>query len=108
MDHRPITFTLLLLLGLAVFTARPAGAATLTYQAENKWVAAEDNAPLLTLMKAAKGGQTQFLVGIPSENRPLSIQRLLIIRDILAREAGKPVLIEETAPAPKPNTLIIQ
>ncbi len=106
MDHRPITFAFLV--GLAVFTVQPVGAATLIYQAENKWVAAEDNAPLLALMKSAKNGQSQFMVGIPAENRPLSIQRLLIIRDILAREAGKPVLIEEAAPAPKANTLIIQ
>ena len=94
-------------LGLVGFL-HPAHAVTLTYQNENKWVSTEDNAPLLALMKAAKGGQSQFMVGIPADNRPLSIQRLLIVRDILAREAGKPVLIEESAPAPKANTLIIQ
>ncbi|TKW61236.1 MAG: hypothetical protein DI628_00995 [Blastochloris viridis] len=106
MDHRAITFALIL--GLAVLTVQPAGAVTLTYQNENKWVSTEDNAPLLALMKSAKGGQSQFMVSIPADNRPLSIQRLLIVRDILAREAGKPVLIEESAPAPKANTLIIQ
>ncbi len=106
MDYRSII--LASLLGLAVFTAQPVHAVTLTYQAENKWVATEDNAPLLALMKAAKEGQKQFLVGLPLQDRELSIQRLLVIRDILTREAGRPILIEEAAPAPKPNTLVIQ
>jgi len=96
------------LVGLAVAAAQPVHAVTLTYKAENKWVAAEDNAPLLTLMKAAKSGQTHFTAGLPATNRPLSIQRLLILRDILTREAAKPVIIEESAPSPKANTLVIQ
>lgn len=114
MVYRAVTFTgsfgLLsgVLFGLAVFTVQPAFAATLTYQAENKWVAAEDNAPLLQLMQAARNGQTRFLASLPTENRALAIQRLLIVRDILAREAGRPILLEESAPARQPNTLIIQ
>ncbi len=93
---------------LALFVASPALAATLTYKNQNKWVAPEDNKPLLTLMQTAKSGQTRFTVQLPASNRPLSLQRLLILKDILTRESGNPIILEETTPAAKPNTLIIK
>ena len=100
--------TILLLAGMAVFMAIPAAAVTLTYQQSNKWVAQADNTPLLQLMAAAKKGQTHFTATLPKTNRPLSLQRLLILKDILAREAGQPVVIEESSQTTKPNTLIIK
>jgi len=95
------------LIALLTLLILPAQAATLTYQNSNKWVATEDNKPLLTLMQSAKSGQTRYSVRLPQANRPLSLQRLLILKDILTREAAKPVILEETTPAAKPNTLII-
>lgn len=85
----------------------PLHAVTLTYKDTNKWVAEADNKPLLTLMQAAEKGQTHFKASLPAKNRDLSIQRLIILRDILSRKANQPVVIEETGPAPKANTLII-
>ncbi|PIZ31363.1 MAG: hypothetical protein COY40_02275 [Alphaproteobacteria bacterium CG_4_10_14_0_8_um_filter_53_9] len=67
----------------------------LVYNQDNKWVAAEDNAPLRKAMAKARGGTHHFYIKLPIDKRPLSIVRLEIIRDLLAREAGRGVVLEE-------------
>ena len=80
----------------------------LIYKAENKWVAAEDNPPLLALLKAARTGKTRYVVQLPTEKRELAVSRLEVVRDLLAREAKTAVIIEEGNGSAKANTLIIQ
>lgn len=89
--------------------ALPAHAATVTlvYRDGNKWVAPADNAPLRTLLKAAAKGATHYRVVLPKDARGTSTDRLGILRDLLARDAKKPVLIEETNGTTKANTLKI-
>ncbi|PZP38880.1 MAG: hypothetical protein DI585_06000 [Pseudomonas fluorescens] len=84
-----------------------ARAELLVYKDANKWVAQEDNKPLMELMAKARDGKTTYKVGLPDGNRELSVQRLEIIRDILAREAKTAVIIEEVGGSAKANTIRI-
>lgn len=81
---------------------------TLPYQASNKWVSKQDNAPLRDLLAAAKKEQVHhFYVVLPTENRGLSIERLKVLRDILAQSLAKGVILEEQPGNTPANTLAI-
>ncbi len=101
----------LLVLAMAV-PVWPAVAAVLTYKGDNKWVAPEDNAPLKELAADVKRGVRQFEARLPAQGRELAVERLVIVRDMLARESrqkGEGVLIEEADGDPAaPNTLVIE
>lgn len=106
---RPVT---LLTLGASVLLAgalpcRWVAAEVLVYRAENKWVAPQDNKPLVALQKAARGGKTHFKVWLPKDGRELAIARLEVVRDILAREAKGAVVMEEVGVA-KDGTLRVE
>jgi hypothetical protein len=96
-----------LLLALPAFAA---DGVTLIYKGANRWVAPADNAPLHKLQAAAKQGQSHFAVRLPTADRPLSTQRLEIIRDLLAKQNPQGVLLEESddGPTPAPNTLWVK
>ncbi|RYG61549.1 MAG: hypothetical protein EON60_03125 [Alphaproteobacteria bacterium] len=100
---------LALLAGVALTTlAAPcAQAETLVYKDVNKWVAQEENAPLQRLMQAARSGKHVYKVKLPDENRELAVVRLEIVLKILEREAGKPIVFEETGKA-RTGTLVIE
>lgn len=100
-------------LGLAgLGWAWPAAAEVLTYEAANKWVTAKDNAPLRALVAEVQRGSRQFSVRLPAQDRELAVARLVIVRDMLARETrqrGEGVLLEEVdGPPAAPNTLVIE
>ncbi len=82
---------------------------TLTYQKENRWVAQKDKEPLRALLQTSKKNKTfHFMVTLPKEKRPLSIERLNILRDILLGSLNVPHLIIEEVPGTTPhNTLLI-
>ena len=84
----------------------------LTYVDGNKWVAPEHNAPLRALVADVKRGVRQFDARLPAQGRELAVERLVIVRDMLARESrqkGEGILIEEGNGAPAaPNTLVIE
>lgn len=109
---RALTATALML-GL-VAHAYAATAVTLRYQAANRWVAAADNAPLRTLMKAARTGTHTFVFRLPAGDRQLHEERVEIIRGLLQREAEKQkaqkgiVLEEGEGNAPTAQTIWIQ
>lgn len=102
-------YKLALLAGVALTTlAAPCALAeTLVYKDDNKWVAQDDNAPLQKLMQAARGGKQVYKVKLPDENRELAVIRLEIVLKILEREAGKPIVFEETGKA-RAGTLVIE
>jgi hypothetical protein len=91
--------------------ALPAAAATapkswvLVYQGANKWVAEDQNKPLRGVMAAARGGATHFEVRLPAGQRDLNISRLEVLRDLMAREAKGPILLEEVGGDVKKRTI---
>lgn len=102
-----------MLLGLSA-QAHAAQAVTLRYQAANRWVASADNAPLRTLMKAARNGTHTFVFRLPTAERQLNEARVEIVRGLLQREAEKSkankgiVLEEGDGSAPTAQTIWIQ
>ena len=97
-----------LLVALAATAGVAVHAETLVYKAENKWVAPENNKPLLNLMKQARGGKTAYKVKLPKENRQLAVVRLEVVSNILSREAKTAVVIEEAGGVAAANTLVIE
>ncbi len=88
----------------------PRGAAplSLVYQAENKWVAQEDNEPLRALIQRARvEGFSHFQVQLPAEGREVSIRRLEVLVDILEQSLKRGILIEEVRGDAEANTLNI-
>ena len=94
----------------AALTALPCWvqAEVLTYKGDNKWVATEDNKPLQALLKTAREGKLRFSVMLPLEHRELAVSRLEVVRDLLAREAQKAVIMEEVSGAAKANTVVVE
>lgn len=103
----------LVMAGLAV-CANAAPPVILTYQADNRWVAADHNAPLRKLMKAARNGSSTFVFRLPSTDRRLNEERVEVLRGLLQREAEKQkaykgLMMEEgEGTAPDANTLWVQ
>ena len=92
-------------LALAAPTAKEV---VLPFKGSNKWVAPEDNAGLQELLLQAKGGTTHFWAVLPTDGRPLAVTRLLVLRDLLSKAAGAPVVIEENDGKAAANTLRLQ
>lgn len=68
----------------------------LVYQKQNRWVATEDATGLRTLLSTAKKENvTNFQVKLPEENRTVTIERLIVLRDILEKQLKMAVTIEE-------------
>lgn len=81
---------------------------TLKYQKENRWVAKEDAKPLRSLIKEAKAKKQRiFSVILPEEKRDISIERLVVIRDILEQQTKQGIIIEEQVGNTKANTIVI-
>lgn len=80
----------------------------LTYKGDNKWVAPEDNKPLTLLLKLARTGTLRFSAKLPAERRPLAIERLQVLQDLLAREAKAGIIIEEIDGRALPDTLWVR
>lgn len=80
----------------------------LTYQKQNEWVAQQDAEPLRNLIALAKKGKhTNFKVILPPSKRKLSINRLVVLRDILERQLKQSFIIEEVKGTANANTIIL-
>lgn len=82
---------------------------TLPYQKSNHWVAQDDAEPLRALLEAAATQKADyFMVAIPNgTDRNTSIERLIVLRNILeGKLKGNIVLEEELKDAPT-NTLVV-
>lgn len=87
----------LLFLTVAIAPAFAEGSYTLKYKAQNRWVAQEDASGLRTMLKDAQKQNIQhFFVELPSTKRDVTIERLIVLRDILEKQLGNAVTIEET------------
>lgn len=106
LDRRRVAFAALTLLGVLPL---PVHAVTLTlvYRDGNRWVAPADNKPLRTLLKAAAAGHTHYSVVLPSANRELAADRVLVLQKLLTRDAKQPVLLEEIDGFTKADSLKI-
>lgn len=91
----------------ASFAVHAANSFVLPYRAQNEWVAVGDNASLQELVKLAKKGQNKFYAVLPAENRQLSVNRLVILMEILNKYAKGAVNITEVSGKAKANTLLI-
>jgi len=106
--------TLFATMSMAQAQEAPQGATplTLVYQAENRWVAQEDNAPLRELIRKTRSeGYSHLQVQLPEEGREVSIRRLEVLVDILEQSLQRGVLIEEVrgnAPANSINIFLIK
>jgi hypothetical protein len=92
---------------LALPAAAQAATVVLPYHENNKWVAPAENAGLKALMAQAHNGVVFFRVALPKENRTLAVERLVIVRDLLAREAKQAVVMEEAPNPARAQTLAI-
>lgn len=106
MGHWRQRLALALLLGLPM--AAQAATVVLPYRDGNKWVAPADNAGLKTLMAEARKGVVFYRVALPKEHRALAVERLEVVRDLLAREAKQAVVMEEAANNAKAQTLVVE
>lgn len=67
----------------------------LVYQGNNKWVAAQQNAPLTRLLNKARQGTTHFMVRCPNAGRSLCLARLDVLQDLLSKAAQQGVVLQE-------------
>lgn len=80
--------------------------ALLVYQGKNLWVAEADNVPLRQVLNAAKKGRGAFTIILPSADKPLSLQRLGILTQLLEKQrGGKTVVLTEGAGNTPMNSL---
>lgn len=107
MGHWQRRVVLLVLAAAMLPASLWAAGVVLPYRDSNKWVAPTDNAGLKALMAQAHNGVVFYRVALPKENRALAVERLTIVRDLLAREAKQPVVMEEASTAAKTQTLAI-
>lgn len=81
---------------------------TLTYRDQNKWVAPADKQPLRDLLSTAKSASaTTFTTTLPATDRELAIERLIILRDILADSLGPGIVISEISGTAPSNTVVV-
>lgn len=98
--------TAFMVLSIQVVTA--ADSFELNYKKQNRWVAKEDAADLRNLLKTAKKqNMTQFYVKLPKENRTVTIERLVVLRDILEKQLKKAVTIEEVSGDAHKNQILV-
>ncbi|MBI1309419.1 MAG: hypothetical protein GC129_06200 [Proteobacteria bacterium] len=100
----------MVVLALALVAPLPVWAleVVLRYQGDNRWVAQDDKAPLVKLLREAGKGATAYKVVLPAAKRDLSTERLAVLQDLLEREAKAPVVMEETSGSTKANTLKVE
>tara|TARA_R110000868_G_scaffold190862_1_gene434871 strand:+ start:170590 stop:170919 length:330 start_codon:yes stop_codon:yes gene_type:complete len=98
-------------LTLAIVCALPALAVDnykLSYKKDNRWVAQEDATGLRNLLKDAKKNKAEhFYVQLPTDNREITIERLIVLRDILEKQLKTAVTIEETDNTSDTNQMIV-
>lgn len=100
--------TFLLSIALAVPVSAFAAPFKLIYKAENRWVATEDATSLRALIKETKAkNQRMFTVVLPEENRDISIERLVVLRDILEQQTKQGVVIEEVVGDTDNNSILV-
>lgn len=100
--------TLILSAVLTVPVSAFAAPFTLIYQGENRWVAKEDATSLRSLIHEAKNKkQRMFTVVLPEEERDISIERLVVLRDILEQQTKQGVVIEEVVGDTDKNSIIV-
>ena len=97
---------------IAAFACLPAFAAdgefALNYRKKNRWVAQDDIKSLRTLLsESKKKGVNHFFVRIPEDNRGLTIERLVVLRDILEKSLKQSIVIEEVPGDAKSNQIVI-
>lgn len=81
---------------------------SLIYQKENRWVAIDDANGLRSLLRDAKKEKIySFNVKLPTTNRDVTVERLIVLRDILEKQLGKAVTIEEIDGDVKNNEIIV-
>lgn len=88
---------LLALLLLLPAAAQAETAYTLVYQGNNEWVAQTDAEPLRQLLKEVKVQQVTALTFArnPADPAPATDNRVLILRDILAKRLRAPFTLTE-------------
>lgn len=80
----------------------------MAYKGKNEWVSQDDAEPLRELIKVAKSGKhTHFKVILPPSKRDLSVNRLIVLRDILERQLKHSFIIEEIKGVANANTLVM-
>jgi hypothetical protein len=102
--------------GLVVLLLLPAAAFgaegyTLTYRGSNEWVAQEDAKPLRQLLKDAKARKaTAFTFARSSaDDEVRSTNRVLILRDILAKNIKGPIELREVMDSSVPaGSIVVQ
>lgn len=99
-----------LVVACTLLLASPAAfSETLTYRGTNRWVAQDDAAPLRKLTAAAAKGTRHFDVRLPEQQRPLSVERLEILRHLLEKSAKSGIILEEIdGPATSAGTLWVE
>ncbi|MEC9292356.1 MAG: hypothetical protein VX730_08145 [Pseudomonadota bacterium] len=102
------TFTLLTVLVLAPFVSF-AESYTLQYQKSNHWVAQDDAKSLRAFLKAAKEQKADyFMVALPDDtDRNTSIERLIVLRDILEGKLKTNIVLEEELKDAPTNSLVV-
>ncbi len=102
------TLTLLTVLAVAPFVSF-AESFTLQYQKNNHWVAQDDAKPLRALLaEAQKGKADYFMVSLPnSTDRNTSIERLIVLRDILEGKLKTNIVLEEEQKDAPDNSLVV-
>jgi hypothetical protein len=91
----PLKLICLFVLGFAISPRLACAAELLVYQGNNKWVAAQENAPLTRLLNQARQGTTHFLVRCPNAGRLLCLARLDVLQDLLSKAAQQGVVLQE-------------
>lgn len=91
-----------------VATTSFAKAYTLPYENENRWVAKQDAAELRELVRTAKSeGINHFYVQLPESDRTVSLERLMVLRDILERQVKGRIIIEEVDENKEANKILV-
>ena len=82
---------------------------TLQYQKDNRWIAQAEAAELRNLINTAKSKSvTNFKVSLAKEDRKLTIERLIVLRDILESSLKQSIIIEEQAQnSASVNTILV-
>lgn len=103
-----IIFSALILLSVTTLPALAEDSYTLSYQKNNHWVATEDATGLRTMLKAARKEKVKhFMVQLPSTARETTIERLIVLRDILEKQLKYAVTIEEIDKNTEANKVIV-
>ena len=80
----------------------------LPYKKENRWVATEDATDLRNLLSEAREKKLgHYYVQLPAEKRDISIERLMVLRDILEKQVKTGIIIEEVTEGTTPNQIVV-